>query len=92
MRAICLQSVEEVATWRGPHDSQDSIPDVRQGAIYGLLVEWCYQQDNIPQAMQLIQQMLDKGLIPQVYLAEGLVSEVCQVIKAGQHCCHDVMN
>lgn len=60
---------------------QAAVPDVRLGDIYGLLVEWCHQQGNPQQAMQLLQQMVDRGLAPQMYLPEAVIAELCQVLR-----------
>jgi pentatricopeptide repeat protein len=58
---------------------QDPAPDVRAGDIYALLVDWCCQQGNIQQALQLIQQMADNGLQPQAFLSDAAMAQVQQV-------------
>jgi pentatricopeptide repeat protein len=58
---------------------QDPAPDVRSGDIYELLVDWCCQQGNMPQALQLIQQMADNGLQPQAFLSDATMAQVQQV-------------
>eukprot|EP00879_Flechtneria_rotunda_P011811 GHRR01012338.1.p1 GENE.GHRR01012338.1~~GHRR01012338.1.p1 ORF type:complete len:1377 (+),score=585.08 GHRR01012338.1:1099-5229(+) len=69
---ICQQLLQEVP------NQQDGMPDVRIGDIYALLVEWCYQQGNMVQAQQLMQQMAGRGLQPQAYITEAMVADVCQ--------------
>jgi pentatricopeptide repeat protein len=65
---------------------QDRAPDVRTGDIYALLVDWCCQQGNMPQAMQLIKQMAGNGLQPQAFLSDATVVQVQQVCGRPSGC------
>ncbi|WIA30074.1 hypothetical protein OEZ86_000169 [Tetradesmus obliquus] len=69
---ICQQLLQELP------DQQDPAPNVRAGDIYALLVDWCCQQGNMQQALQLIQQMADNGLQPQAFLSQATAAQVQQ--------------
>lgn len=62
---------------------QDPAPDVRAGDIYALLVRWCCEQGNMPQALQLLQQMAEHGLHPGNFVAEATLLQVQQVRTTG---------
>jgi hypothetical protein len=65
--AACMRAVQ------GP------IPDVVVGDVYALLVEWCHGQGNMQQAMQLVEQMLDRHVPPGHYLSPEVLAAVQQV-------------
>lgn len=55
------------------------MPDVAAGDVYALLVEWCHGEGNMPQALELVEQMMDRHIPPGQYLAPSVLEAVQQV-------------
>lgn len=58
---------------------QGPIPDVPVGDVYALLIEWCHGQGNMQQALQLVEQMMDRHVPPGQYLSPDVLAAVQQV-------------
>lgn len=59
--------------------AQGPIPDVVVGDVYALLIAWCHSQGNMQQALQLVEQMMDRHVAPGQYLSPEVLSAVQQV-------------
>lgn len=55
------------------------MPDVAVGDVYALLVQWCMGQGNTAQALQLVEQMMDRHVPPGQYLDPDVLAAVQQV-------------
>jgi pentatricopeptide repeat protein len=64
---------------------QGPIPDVVVGDVYALLTSWCHSQGNMQQALQLVEQMMDRHVPPGQYLSPEVLSAVQQVSEAPAH-------
>jgi len=53
---------------------------VRAGDVLAMLVEWCVAQNNAAQALQLLQQMVARGLTPERFLEGSVVQGVYQAM------------
>lgn len=51
------------------------LPDVRVGDVYGLLVDWSHRQGNGVQALALLTQMQERGVV-QHCLSDDVLQEV----------------
>ena len=58
---------------------QGSSPDVAVGDVYALLVEWCVAQGNMQQALQLVEQMMDRHVPPGQQLGPEVLLAVQEV-------------
>lgn len=52
------------------------------GDVYACLIEWCHGEGNMPQALQLVEQMLDRHVAPGHYLSPDVLAAVQEASAA----------
>lgn len=63
---------------------QGPVPDVAADDVYAMLVGWCCGQGNMQQALQLVEQMMDRHIRPGQYLSPDVLAMVQQVSRHWQ--------